>query len=332
MSRKITFSLDSFNRLNLQEIIARGDNWRERQRANTLIRLDDGLTMQEVANEVGIHVRTVGLTRMHWIAKGINALKDAFRPGAPKKIKPDQVEKLKEAASLEPLTAKELLVKHIEGGGTPVHLNTIKDALKRANFVWKRTRSSLKKKRDEAAFRASQIEIELLRKRAEKGEMVLAFSDESGFSQVHPNRNAWTPPGETHLIEATRGKRLNVLAAMLSTGELFSKKSWNSTTAEKFTEFVVELKKEVGKDLTIILDNASIHKAKATKPIMDKLEKEGVTLYFLPPYSPELNRIEKLWHLMKYSWMSVKSRTSQILEEDVDEILNNFGSKYKFSF
>jgi hypothetical protein len=102
------------------------------------------------------------------------------------------------------------------------------------------------------------------------GSIVLAFSDESGFSQVHPNRNAWTPLGETHLIEATRGKRLNVLAAMLSTGELFSKKSWNSTTADKFTEFVVELKKEVGKDLTIILDNASIHKAKATKPIMDK--------------------------------------------------------------
>ena len=43
---------------------------------------------------------------------------------------------------------------------------------------------------------------------------MLAYLDEAGFSQVHPNRSACTPTGERHLIEAKRGKRLNVLAAM----------------------------------------------------------------------------------------------------------------------
>ena len=51
--------------------------------------------------------------------------------------------------------------------------------------------------------------------------------------------------------------------------------------------------------------------------------------YFLPPYSPELNRIEKLWHLMKHTWMAVKCRNSVTLENNVTEILGNFGSKYK---
>lgn len=160
----------------------------------------------------------------------------------------------------------------------------------------------------------------------------MAYCDEAGFSQVHPNRSAWTPKGGRHLIEAKRGKRLNVLAAMLSTGELFSAKIWQSTTAEIFAGFIGLLKEHVGKKLTVIIDNASVHRAKATKPIMDLLEKQGVTLYFLPPYSPELNRIEKLWHLMKYTWMSVKCRDSQTLETDVGDILDNFGSKYKFSF
>ena len=332
MPRKVIFKLDICDRLKLQNIAARCENWRERQRANTLIRLDDGLSRQEVANEVGIDVRTVGLTCMHWIAKGVNALKDALRPGAPKKITENQVEKLIEAATLEPLTARELLIKHIEGGGTPVHVNTIKGTLKREKFVWKRTRSSLKKKRNEAAFKASQIEIAALREQAEKGELVLAYCDEAGFSQVHPNRSAWTPVGETHLIEATRGKRLNVLAAMLSTGDLCSTTSWEPTKAENFKEFVIKLKQKVGTKLTIIIDNASIHKAKTIKSTMEILENEGVKLYFVPPYSPELNRIEKLWHLMKYTWMSVKGRTSQTLEDDVNEILNNFGSKYIYSF
>lgn len=172
----------------------------------------------------------------------------------------------------------------------------------------------------------------MLREQAQSGETVLAYCDEAGFSQVHPNRSAWTPVGERHLIEAKRGKRLNVLAAMLSTGELFSAKIWQSTTAEIFAGFIGLLKEHVGKKLTVIIDNASIHKAKSTRHLMEVLEKQGVTLYFLPPYSPELNRIEKLWHLMKYTWMSVKCRNSQMLEDDVDEILNNFGSKYKFSF
>ncbi|MCF8211565.1 MAG: transposase, partial [Rhodoferax sp.] len=83
-----------------------------------------------------------------------------------------------------------------------------------------------------------QLEIRVLRERAARGEMVLAYCDEAGFSTVHPNRGAWTEIGERHLIGAKRGKRLNVLAAMLSTGELISVKYWETTTAEIFTGFV----------------------------------------------------------------------------------------------
>lgn len=160
----------------------------------------------------------------------------------------------------------------------------------------------------------------------------MAYVDEVGFSQVHPNRSAWTPSGKRHLIEAKRGKRLNVLAAMISSGELFSAKLWQSTTSEIFSGFLGLLHNYVGKPLTVILDNASIHKAKAEKHIIKHLESQGLTLYFLPPYSPELNRIERLWHKMKYTWMAAKCRDSKQLEEDVDDMLSNFGSKFKFAF
>ena len=147
MPRKVTLNLLPIERLGLLKIIARGDNWRERQRSNTLIHLDDGLSMREVANIIEIDIRTVGLTRMDWLARGFDSLVDAPRCGAPRKIKQGQLEKLIAVASEEPLTAKSLLAKHVEGGGEIVHVNTIKGALKNAGYVWKRTRSSLKKKR-----------------------------------------------------------------------------------------------------------------------------------------------------------------------------------------
>ena len=92
------------------------------------------------------------------------------------------------------------------------------------------------------------------------------------------------------------------------------------------------LKEHVAKPLTVILDNASTHTAKRIRPFVDLLKKQGLTLYFLPTYSPELNRIEKLWHKAKHTWMAVKCRNSQMLEADVSHILDNFGSAYKLDF
>ncbi len=62
------------------------------------------------------------------------------------------------------------------------------------------------------------------------------------------------------------------------------------------------------------------------------LERKGLTLVFLPPYSPELNRIEKLWHKMKYEWMAFKARDAATLEADVERILDGFGSDYRMTF
>ena len=332
MGRRVSLKLASEERSKLQWIVSRGENWRERDRAQTLILLDDGLLLAQVADKVGIHVRTVGFTRLAWLARGFESLIDRPRSGAPTKISPEQLSKVLDAARNEPLTAKALLAKHVEEGGTLVHLNTLKGALRAGGFVWKRTRHSLKKKRNEADFRRAEAEIELLKEQAEAGELVLAYVDEAGFAQVHPNCSAWTAQGERHLIEAKRGKRLNVLAAMLSTGGLFSSKFWQTTNSDSFVGFIGLLREHVGKPLTVILDNASIHKAKANAHIIKFLETQGVSFYFLPPYSPELNRIEKLWHLMKHTWMAVKCRNSANLEEDVAEILDNFGTMYNFAF
>ena len=54
--------------------------------------------------------------------------------------------------------------------------------------------------------------------------------------------------------------------------------------------------------------------------------------FFLQPYRLELNRIERLWHKMKYTWMVPKQRDAQALESDIDNMLEKFGTKFKFSF
>ena len=52
---------------------------------------------------------------------------------------------------------------------------------------------------------------------------------------------------------------------------------------------------ETGKPTVIIHDNASIHRAKLVQKRHQIWSKQGLSVFFLPPYSPEMNRIEEQW-------------------------------------
>ncbi len=171
-----------------------------------------------------------------------------------------------------------------------------------------------------------------MRQQAEAGEIPLAYLDEVGLAQVHPNRCAWTRVGEQHHLEASRGKRLKVIGSFLATDQVFRVTLWCAVKALLFGGFLGLLREKVGKALTIILDNASFPTARAIKPHLEVLRRRGVTLYFLPPYSPELNRIEKIWHLIKHKWMAVKHRDAITFEADVNAIFDNIGKDFRLAF
>ena len=60
----------------------------------------------------------------------------------------------------------------------------------------------------------------------------------------------------------------------------------------------------------VVLDNLSSHK---NQEIRDLIESVGAELWFLPPYSPDLNPIEKMWSKVKAILRTLKARTEQAL-------------------
>ena len=60
----------------------------------------------------------------------------------------------------------------------------------------------------------------------------------------------------------------------------------------------------------VVLDNLSSHK---NQEIRDLIESVGAELWFLPPYSPDLNPIEKMWSKVKAILRKLKARTEQAL-------------------
>lgn len=190
----------------------------------------------------------------------------------------------------------------------------------------------LEKKRDPERFEQARQELDELIQQAQRGEIELAYVDEAGFAAQPPNRAAWSKVGETHAVVAKRSQRLNVIGALLSSGRLLIARLWRSVEGLWFFGFLMALIERVNKPLVVILDNASIHTAKALGPYWAMLEEKGLRFYFLPPYSPELNRIEILWKKMKYEWLPFQSFTPEELEQAIEQIGAGFGSEYKLTF
>ena len=70
-----------------------------------------------------------------------------------------------------------------------------------------------------------------------------------------------------------------------------------SCSAKLFETWVEQcLIKELTPGRYVVMDNAAFHKSQKTK---DLIESAGCKVIFLPPYSPDLNPIEKFWANMK---------------------------------
>jgi transposase len=70
----------------------------------------------------------------------------------------------------------------------------------------------------------------------------------------------------------------------------------------------------------VILDNLSAHKG---KEIRELAESVGAELWYLPPYSPDLNPIEKMWSKVKAILRRLKARTEQELISAIAEALEH---------
>jgi transposase len=70
----------------------------------------------------------------------------------------------------------------------------------------------------------------------------------------------------------------------------------------------------------VIMDNLQPHKTEAT---VSAIERTGARVLFLPPYSPDLNPIEKMWSKVKQHLRSAEARTEAALFDAIGKALEN---------
>jgi transposase len=167
-----------------------------------------------------------------------------------------------------------------------------------------------------------------------QGHIDLYFGDEAGFSLNLNVPYGWQFADEPIRILPQRGKQVNVLGFMKSTGDqvhTFSKEG--SVKAEFVIESINSWRTDLAKPTVLVLDNARIHHAKLVSDCLADWESENLYVFFLPAYSPHLNRIERLWLKAKQRWLKPADYSDLgALTSALAEIWANFGDKYRVNF
>jgi len=149
-----------------------------------------------------------------------------------------------------------------------------------------------------------------------------------------PNvRYAWQRAGEEILLPSTRTTALSVFGIMDLDCNLHSKTFEGTINSEKIIAVIDDFIPKIRKQTILVIDNASVHHSKIFKTKINEWRQQDLYVYFLPKYSPELNKIEILWRFIKYSWLPFDAYTDiQNFKERLNEIIQNVGTKYKIKF
>lgn len=149
----------------------------------------------------------------------------------------------------------------------------------------------------------------------------LVFLDESGVSTQMTRRYARAPRG-VRVHETTpegNWKILTILGAMSLRGMIATMTIEAATDAEIFLAYLDHvLCPALRPGDVVVMDNLSSHKVAG---VWDRIAAAGAELLYLPPYSPDLNPIEKAWAKLKQLLRAVKARTAEALEQAIAELL-----------
>ncbi|HSN23555.1 MAG TPA: IS630 family transposase [Methylomicrobium sp.] len=327
--------LTKVERLTLRSMGVSHPDERSRMRAQAILRLDDGLTLQQTANEFMAHLNSVENWKRRWSEIGLIGLFEGKHTGRPKKWERRQRNALRKLVQVEGGTAASLLRKMQQMASPPaISESTLKRYLKQMSYTYKRCRYSLKKSRNEADFERGRAVIASLTQFARNEECELLYFDEAGFSPNPPVQYAWTPIGQTRCAQAqAHGQRVNVLGALRRCGGL----TWSTVQGRVVRDDMIAFFDQLAAQphtipRIVVLDNASIHKG----PIIEERRKQWATkdlyLYYLPPYSPELNKIEILWKQAKYYWRHFVSLTGNELHAEINSLMEGFGKAFTINF
>jgi transposase len=255
------------------------------------------LSNKMIGLAVGLHANSVSRWISVYKKEGYEGLLSNGYGGLKSELENDCVSILDSFNNQPPLTAAEAAGRIKDMTGLVRSPQQVRAFMKRHDLKFIKCGHIPAKADNDAQHQWVETELKPVIEAAEQGKVHLFFSDAAHFILAPFICRLWC--AVRVFLKASAGRnRINVLGAVNAiTKEVTAITNTTYITSETLIDFLKVLKeKYADKPLAIVLDNARYQHCFTVKTMAKSL---GIHLLFLPPYSPNLNIIERLWKFTK---------------------------------
>lgn len=173
----------------------------------------------------------------------------------------------------------------------------------------------------------------LLEEQSQAGQIDLFYGDETQVSEEGYVPYGWQFKGEDVAVAAARGAALNCFGLLSRDNDFIYAARTKTITADFIIEQLDRLSWQLTKHTVVVLDNARVHQNGKVRAMQSIWARRGLFIFFLPPYSPHLNIIERLWKELKTRWLRPQDYVDkEQLFYSLNLILNAIGKDLTIKF
>lgn len=313
---KVTVGPFSYKqRRELKELQRNAQSLWEFQRARAIALKRAGWNVAQIAEALDVTKAAVYGWIHRFNRRGVRALRDRNRPGRPRKYDRRFRKTVRESVRKGPrkfglhltvwsvLTLAAFLFRRTQ---KEVSRSQLRRILHEEGYRWSRPKLSLKHRQNRVLYESVRKRLLRLERRArkKKGRFVLIYADESEF-HLNPGLVAmWAKRGRQPKVpSAGQNRKVAVFGGVnYCTGRMV----WHLAEKKNQHQFLFFLGKLLSKyrgwKVVLVLDNVAYHKTKAVREFFER-NRDRLEVIWQPPYSPQLNRIERVWKHLKSTYV-----------------------------
>ncbi len=168
---------------------------------------------------------------------------------------------------------------------------------------------------------------------SELGSIELLYADAAHINEQPEVPYGWQFRDEEVFMPSAKGAGINLFGFITRANRLISEVTSEPITGEFVVRQIEKLLDTINKPTVIVLDNAPSNRNRKMRQRIPYWEARGLSVFYLPVYSPHLNIAEILWRKLKYEWLSPADYLSwENLQYQVRLGLSNVGSRLKINF
>jgi len=258
---------------------------RTRMRAHAVLLSERRYSLEQIADIYQVDRDRVSQWLEWWEAEQVAGLDDDPRSGRPPKLNESERQEALKIVRQEPRVLKTGLKRIADEIGKLISRESLRTLLKAERYVWKRMRRSTRAWRNETEFRTAEAELAQLRATVLEGKSTfdLWYYDEAGFT-LHPViPYAWQLVGQRLELAAAHGPRQNVLGFFNLHNQFHAFAFQGAIDSNPVIHCFDLFRQRQQKPALVVVDNAPIHTSEDFEEEIERWQKEGLHVKFLPP-------------------------------------------------